>query len=231
MALRRDQKTLLAAAVLSLVLWAIPVLRLVALPLVYLNTHLHELCHALTALATGGHVKEILVFADGSGVTPVSGGSLLLTASAGYVGSAVIGGLVVAGARTAKAAATILWTVGVVIGLAVLMFVRGDIVGLVSGVFWALLLWFLGKSLKADHAVFAAQFLGVQLALTSLQSLLVLLRISVGMEAMSDAQILQGVTGIPAVFWATAWSLLGLAAIGASLSSAWKPASRRRRDP
>lgn len=226
--MRRDQKTLLAAAVLSLVLWAVPGLRMVALPLIYLNTHIHELCHAVVALATGGHVQMIAVFANGSGVTPISGGSVLLAASAGYVGSAVVGGLTVAGARQPKSAKSVLYTLCVCLGLSMLLFVRGDAVGIISGLFWTALLWILAKKLAGDHAVFAAQFLGVQLALTSLQSLLVLLQVSTGMEAMSDARILESVTGLPAIVWAVGWSLLGLLAIGGSLATAWKPASRKR---
>ena len=67
MRLRRDQWTLLGASLASVALWATPLLRPFALPLIYLNTHIHELCHAVTTIATGGAVENIIVLGDGSG--------------------------------------------------------------------------------------------------------------------------------------------------------------------
>lgn len=229
MALRTDQKTLLGAGAASVLLWAVPMLRPVALPLIYLNTHVHELCHALMALATGGRVDHILVFANGNGVTPVAGGSILLTASAGYVGAAVVGGVLVGGARNGKAAKQVLWAGCAFLALSMVLFVRGDLVGLLSGAFWAAVFGLAASKLKEGSAMFAAGFLGVQMALTSLEALLVLLRLTTVPMVENDALILQNVTGVPSVVWATGWSLFGLAAILSSLAAAWRPASRKPR--
>lgn len=226
MALRRDQSTLLAVSVASVALWIIPWLRPFMLPLIYLNTHVHELCHAVTALATGGHVQYIAVHANGSGVTPVAGGSLFLTASAGYVGSALVGGLMLAFSRTPKQATNMVWLAFGFLAGGMLMFVRGDMVGILSGLFWVLALGFMAKKLNGPNIVFAAQFIGMQLALTSLQSFFVLLKITSATETHSDAQILQQVTGIPSFAWALGWSAFGLLAIGSALLSAWRPAPR-----
>ncbi|MBS1715707.1 MAG: M50 family metallopeptidase [Armatimonadetes bacterium] len=229
MALRTDQKTLLAAGAASVLLWAVPAFRFVALPLIYLNTHVHELCHALMALATGGRVEHILVFSGGNGVTPVSGGSILLTASAGYVGAAVVGGVLVGGARSEKAAKGVLWAGCVFMALSLLLFVRGDIVGLVSGAFWTAVFGVAAAKLKREAAMFAAGFLGVQMALTSLEALLVLLRLTTVPMVENDALLLQNVTGVPSIVWAAGWSLFGLVAVVSSLAAAWRPASRKAR--
>jgi hypothetical protein len=228
MALRRDQKTLLIASVLSFALWAVPFLRPVALPLLYLNTHVHELCHALTAMATGGSVDFIAVFWDGSGVTPVHGGSMLLTASAGYVGSALVGGLLLALSRSPKQATSMLWLTSLFIVTSMVLFVRGDAVGVISGIVWAGGLILLAKKLSGDNAVFASQFLGMQMALTSLQAFLVLLKVTTSSERESDAMILQNISGVPAFVWATGWLAFGFCAIGLALVSAWKPARRSK---
>lgn len=224
MALRRDQKTLLLAAAATVAVWVVPLLRWIGLPLIYLNTHIHELCHAVTAIATGGSVRSIQVFANGSGVTPVAGGSLFLTASAGYVGAALVGGLLIAGSRTAASASKMLFVSFMFLCASMLLFVRGDLIGFVSGVFWVGCLGVLAKTLKGDTAVFAGQFLGLQLALTSLQSLLVLLRVTTSIERQSDALILERLSGVPAVVWAVGWALTGLAAVGTGLGVAWRPA-------
>ena len=230
MSLRRDQWTLLGASMASVTLWAIPFLRPFALPLIYLNTHIHELCHAVTTIATGGAVENIIVLGDGSGSTPVIGGSMFLIASAGYVGSALVGGVLLAFSRTPKQATSMLWlTFGFVLASLVL-FVRGDWIGVWSGVFWVLTLALLARELRGPNAVFAAQFLGMQMALTSLQAFLVLLKITSVTETRSDALILQQVTGIPAFTWALGWFVFGLFSIGLALLSAWRPPARSTSD-
>lgn len=226
--MRRDQKTLIAAALTAFALWAVPLLRPFGLPLIYLNTHIHELCHALTATATGGRVQMIEVFANGSGVTPITGGSLLLTASAGYVGSTLVGGSLLAFSRPPKQAKTMLWVTFGFLLFSMVMFVRGDLVGIGSGILWLLTLGLLARNLEGEKAVFAAQFLGLELALTSLQAFMVLMQITTSTERQSDALILEKVSGLPAFVWATGWLVFGVVAIVLALVSAWKPAARAR---
>lgn len=55
----------------------------------------HEVNHALMALATGGEVLEIRTFWDESGHAVTSGGIVTLICSAGYVGSALWGALMI----------------------------------------------------------------------------------------------------------------------------------------
>ena len=69
--LKRDRSTLLSAGGACLVAWVVPVLGYLMLPIEYLNTHIHELFHAIAAVGTGGRADKILVFPDASGVTPV----------------------------------------------------------------------------------------------------------------------------------------------------------------
>ena len=213
---------------MSLLLWSIPLLRPIALPLIYLNTHIHELCHALVAIGTSGHVEHILVFGNGSGVTPVVGGSLILTASAGYVGSSLVGGALIVSSRKAKNARIALWVLFVSMALSMLLFVRGDLIGWISGLLWAGTLAVLAKTLKEKQIVFAGQFLGLQLVLTCFQAFLVLMQISVISERQSDAMILAQLTGLPAILWASIWLILGILVVWGSLFRAWKPERHSR---
>ncbi len=98
--LRQDQMALLWASIATVVCWVVPVLNLIALPLEYLNAQTHEMCHAIVTILTGGHVVEINVHSDGSGVTPVFGGMMPLVASAGYVGASIICVLIILFSRT-----------------------------------------------------------------------------------------------------------------------------------
>lgn len=55
---------------------------------------LHEISHGLMALATGGTVKAIVITPTETGACRTSGGNDLLIISAGYLGSAFFGGLI-----------------------------------------------------------------------------------------------------------------------------------------
>lgn len=226
--LRSDQQLLVGAALLSLALWFVPFGYYAVLPLLFLNTHVHELFHALGAIGTGGSAEHILVFGDGSGVTPVRGGNLLVVGSAGYVGASILGAFFIWLGRTQKGAQGVFWLMTVVLGIGLILWVRGDGVGLLSGWFWlgvclSLALWVRGKPI-----VFAAQFLGVQLCLASFQSIFILYRLSMYAEGQSDATIMQDATGIPAVVWAGGWILFSLLVAGLTLKAAWRDAPRRR---
>lgn len=228
MALRGDQKGIIGASLLSLALWAFPLGRFLVLPLVYLNTHIHEICHALSAYATGGSASTIHVYADGSGVAGLLGGIPVVTASAGYVGAAVIGALIILFARTPTAARRTLATLGALVAISLLIWVRGDIVGVGTGIAWAVGLIILAGTLSDNMARFAAQFLGVQQCLTSIQALLTLLKLSSHPEAVSDAQILQQQSGISSVFWALIWAVFSLVAVGWALKTAWNAPKAKR---
>lgn len=226
MKLRRDQSLLLGAAALAVMLWAIDPLRPLLLPLIYLNTHLHELCHGIMGVLTGARVDHIVVRADGSGYALMAGGSIIPMASAGYVGTAVLGGILMAVARKGENARLALATLAGSLGFGMLLWVRGDVIGVISGLFWVGLLWLLSRKLTADQATWSVQFLGVQLALTTVQAFLALIHLSTSDYAATDARILQEATGIPALAWSGAWLVISAAAVTTGLRHAWKPASR-----
>lgn len=81
---------LLATAV-ALALWDTPFL----LPFRLFVVMVHEVCHAAAALLTGGEVAEVRMAIDESGVTLTRGGIYPIIASAGYVGSAALGALLI----------------------------------------------------------------------------------------------------------------------------------------
>lgn len=225
--LRRDQSLLLFASGAAFLLWMVPVGRLVLLPLVYLNTHIHELCHAVAAIATGGSVKEILVFQSGSGVTPVYGGWLTVVASAGYVGSSIVGAAMIFFSRSERGARATLIVLAVALSLSMVLYVRGDWVGVVSGFAWIAILVALAKFLKASSVIFASQFIGVMQCLNAGYSILTLLKITAVTEIQSDAALMQKATMVPAMVWAVCWAALSLILLVLTLLRAWnhKPKS------
>lgn len=217
---------LIAASILTFALWVLPMTRPFMMPVVVLNTHLHELAHALAGIGTGGRVSSIQVFADGSGLAHIYGGQPLVVAQAGYVGAAMIGGLLIAASREIHSAQIALRSLAVLMAFSMVLFVRGDLIGLVSGWLWTLLLFLLAWRLEGPAAAFTAAFLGLQQALTSVYALLTLLELSVATERMSDAQIMEQLTGLPSMLWALGWTVVSAVAVGLGFKSAVRAPAR-----
>ncbi len=64
-------------------------------PLKLYTTAIHEMCHGLVTIITGGNIVEVSLDVDGSGHVISQGGIGWLITSAGYIGSALIGGLLI----------------------------------------------------------------------------------------------------------------------------------------
>lgn len=200
----------LIAVAASIVLPFIPIVRGILLPFDYLNTHLHELFHALAAVLTGGSVDKIVVFRNAEGVTTTLGGFVPLIYSAGYVGASLFGAFMVRSAVNDKAARKWCQILGVVILLANLVWVRGDVIGWPIGLFWGVFLLVLAARLQPNEILLVAQFLGVQQCVNSFKSLRDLLILTGSRAENTDAAMLAKATGIPAAGWAALWTLLGL---------------------
>ncbi len=209
------------AGVVTLVLWVLPWFAFLAVPMQWLNTHLHEFCHAVMAVLTGGPVLNIIVHADGNGVA-IAGGSPLLVSSAGYVGASIVGALTIICSRTEAGASASMRIIGGLLAASLIFWVRGDAVGIASGIGWAILLFALPHVLRGRSLVFAAQFVGMQQCLMSVQALYILLHISAIPGAHSDADNLQQATGVPAIIWALLWSALGIGSLVLALKLAWR---------
>lgn len=220
--LKAHQSAFGVACVVSVVLWFLPFLRWVTVPLQYLNTHIHEAWHALAAVATGGQVAHIEVHANGNGETYTMGGSNFLISSAGYIGAALVGALVIALARTPKTARTALIVLSVVMAYSLLVWVRRDIFGMATGLAWIAALWGLAFYLDDEKKLFAAQFLGVQQCLNSIQSLFFLVQISGFGVKESDAGNMAKLTHVPAIVWSVLWCGVSLALMFFALKFSWR---------
>ena len=213
---------LLAAGLASLLVWLVPPLRIALWPLTLFNTFIHELCHAVVAVLTGGQVEAINVNRDGSGTTVSFGGIGLAIASAGYVGAAVVGGVILALARSRQSARVVCYAVSLVLASSLVLVVRGDPLGWAVGLGWTLMLAVSARIMPGPWLIFFTRFLGFQLGLTALHSLGELLVISQRGDAVTDAAIIQSMTGVPPVVTSVAWSLTALVCVGFAIRRAWE---------
>ena len=229
--MRPHQTALLLAGLVSLAGLFLPPLGAALLPLAYLNTHLHELAHALAAVGTGGSVERIQVYGNAEGLTLTRGGLAPLVASAGYLGAAAWGAAIVLASRTERGARLALGATGAILALSMLLFVRGDAVGEVSGFVWAAALLAAGWRLRGAALLFAAGLVGLQQGLNALRSLFELFQITAASERFSDARGMEAMTHVPAIVWSLLWGLCGLAVVALTARRAWAPlppsASRR----
>lgn len=92
-AARSNRISFLIAVVLTLLLYFLPIGRSLTYPFLLFATFIHESSHAIATVLTLGHVDSLTVALDGSGLTMSRGGASILVSSAGYVGTALFGGL------------------------------------------------------------------------------------------------------------------------------------------
>jgi hypothetical protein len=174
---------------------------------------LHEISHALAALATGGAVERIVLDPRQGGAAFTLGGSPFLTLSAGYLGSLLWGVLFVmlGFSRWLRPR----WIIGA-IGLFVLLVT----VGVVRNPFgFAFGLLFGGALLTSSRYLSQRTnrvfLLGLGLTSTLYAILDIKSDILARPHLRSDAAMLAEMTGIPTIVWGFLWIAIAL------LVSAW----------
>jgi len=174
---------------------------------------LHEVSHALAAIATGGAVERIVLNADQGGAAYTIGGIPFVTLSAGYLGSLLWGVLfVMLGFSRWLKPRWIISSLGLFLLFTTVFVVRNPF-----GFFFGLAF---GGALLASARYLSQRtnrFLLLGLGLTS--ALYAILDIKSDIltrsHLRSDAAMLAEMTGIPTVFWGFLWIAVAL------LVSAW----------
>lgn len=205
---------------MSLTPWA-PIL---LYPFKLFTTWVHECSHALAAVLVGGSVRSIVIQPDTSGLTqslvPTNRLARGIVSSAGYLGAAVVGCVLMAATRVERWAHAILLGIGSCLLLTLVLWMRnlfGAAVVLALGV--ALIA--LARQGLAGAVRFVLGLLAVQVALNAVFDIRVLFLA----DGPSDAATMARLFLLPAWVWATGWMLASLAMLGATL---WLTRERRR---
>lgn len=203
----------LAIGALVLVLaffWDSPLLWPVKIFVVFL----HELSHTLALILTGGHPAGIQLSAHEGGLAWGTGGNRFVVLNAGYLGSLLWGVVLLAVANRRAAVPWLLRGMGVVLAIATILWMRPLLsFGFLYGALAAVVLFALGSKLSAAAGAIVLRFLGVFSCLYAVIDIFldVIHPASWGRE--SDAAMLAELTGIPALVWGVAWSLLAAAVL------------------
>lgn len=201
------------AAILALALWDTIFLK----PFRIFVVMVHEICHAGAALASGGEVVELRAAWDESGHTLTRGGMFPLITSAGYVGSSLLGSLLIyAGSLPQLQRLLMLVIGGITMGMTMRYTPAGQL-DFYLGIFGGLLLVSLAiKSQRAGQA--GAICLGVMLCLYSLYDFRTDLWLH---PELTDAGILAEYWGLPLLAYpiALGWVVISLAVMYRAMRS------------
>jgi hypothetical protein len=180
------------------------------------TTWIHEVGHALATVVVGGSVTSITIRPDGSGLTlsliPPSRLSHGVVASAGYLGSALVGCLLIASTRVERRANLLLGGVGVFMLLTLLVWIRNPF-GAAVVLAWAGALLLLARRGLGGAAQFLVGLLAIQVALNAVFDIRVLYLV----DGSSDAVTMARLFLLPAWIWATLWMTVAIAMLAATL--------------
>lgn len=129
-------------------------------PLEILIVFFHEASHALMTLLTGGKVVAMQVTVERGGEVLSQGGNRFLTLSAGYLGSLLIGALLLVSAAHSRHDRAILAALSLAMALATILFMRNAF-GLGYGIAMALILLGIARFLPAAASDSVLRLIGV----------------------------------------------------------------------
>ena len=208
---KRD-KPLLLAILLMVVCMNTRYLRYLLYPFMIFSTWVHEMSHGLAAILSGGGVKELFVYPDGSGLAYTwstgENWKRVFIASGGYVGTAFLGGILLLFRRTHRGPTIGLICMACCILLSVAMYVRnGFAIGVLIGMAIVLLLctW----KLKARLVAYLYSFLAATCSFNAFTSIKQLFAPGQGYvngdPVYSDAHTVAEYAGGTYVMWAAIW--------------------------
>ncbi|MAT39506.1 MAG: hypothetical protein CL946_07865 [Ectothiorhodospiraceae bacterium] len=194
---------LLALTAAAILLWDTPIIY----PLKLFVVILHELSHGLAAIATGGEIVRIEIYSTLGGICVTRGGIPFVVASSGYIGSIALGGIIFIASQRATLSKGISVVIASTVGILVLLYIR-NLFGIIFSAIFTAGMFLLAFKVPQQYRSMTLQLIGTVSCLYALftikEDLLTL------EHHHSDAQILAGMTGIPAIVWGVLWAAVSL---------------------
>ncbi|KAK3373606.1 peptidase M50B-like-domain-containing protein [Lasiosphaeria ovina] len=222
----------IAAYVVAIaLLWNIPKIRVVLWPFKMLVIAFHEFGHALACVLTGGRVKSIELDPHEGGVTHMLGGKSAITLPSGYLGSSLIGALLMFCGFNIVASKVASIVVGVTFILTLWWGRRDWLTILTILLAMGLLIgcWFIAH---AEALRYVVLFIGVMSSLYSVWDIcddLILRKVN-----SSDASVFAKRYGGSSHCWGILWSIVAVifmvAAIVAAIAAFPQTAEQQRTD-
>jgi Peptidase M50B-like len=218
---RPDVLPILVLGLISVVLSQIPIIGWFFVPFRVINTLIHELSHVIAIRVTGGQFQRLEIYASGGGVTPFRGQINWFVVSAGYIGATLFGGFLILLTTSSIPARAVLMGLAIFLGVICLSFV-GNLFGFVMSLAVSGLMFYAGWQLDNEGAASILLFLAVQMILASFRSLSHQIKASRQHPGGSDAEVMEQMTAIPALFWALLWCLMAVVVLAWSITTAYR---------
>ncbi|WP_137938970.1 M50 family metallopeptidase [Chitinivorax sp. B] len=209
--------------------WQFPLGAMALYPFSLLATYVHELGHGLTALATGAHFDQLLLYADGSGMaiwrghpTPLS---LALIAAGGLIGPSLAGALLLALSRTPRFARLLLAVQAGLTLIIVLVWVR-NLFGVIFLLAVSALMAGGARWLSDRLAQFILQWLAALFCLSWFRDLDYMFSAQAtvnGVVSLSDSAQMAAALWLPYWFWGGLVALTSFVLLVAGLWFATRP--------
>ncbi len=208
----RRQRALILALLASLLLWNLPFGGLVLYPFKLLATWLHELSHGVVMFLSGAGFKHLQIFQDSSGIAQAEHGvgpaARAAIHSAGYMGTALFGAILLLVGQTRHSARSILAILGVVLALSAHFWIKNDF-AIQSAYIGAVALFVIAILPLEQLAILVVNFIAAQACINSLLDIRVLFRtdmvINGKIVGSSDAHNMAKVAFGSYWMWACIW--------------------------
>ncbi|KAH8157661.1 hypothetical protein CIB48_g10589 [Xylaria polymorpha] len=203
-----------AYVVVIAILWNLPYVRWSLWPFKMLVIAFHEFGHAIAAILTGGRVKSISLDPHEGGVTHMVGGKSAITLPAGYLGSSLIGAILIFTGFNIVASKIISIVLGVCF-LLTLWWGKRDwltIITILLAVGLLIASWFI---VHAEALRFVVLFIGVMSSLYSVWDIcddLILRKVN-----SSDASVFAKRYGGSSQCWGVIWSIISIIFLAAGI--------------
>jgi hypothetical protein len=209
---QRQERALIVALLASLLLWNLPFGGLVLYPFKLLATWLHEMSHGLLMLLTGAGFSHLEIYRDTSGIAfaqrGVGGLGRAAIASAGYMGAALLGALLLVLGQSGQRARAILVGFAIALALSLVFWVRNDF-GMSAVAIGALICVAMARFGGETPALLLVNFVAAQACVNALLDIRVLFRptlvINGEVVRVSDAHNMAAASFGSYWMWAALW--------------------------
>jgi hypothetical protein len=205
---------LLIITLLIIICMNIPIIKWILYPFTIFSTWIHELCHGLAAIFTGGSISKIMIYPDTSGLayTSANPNRRGFIASAGYQGTAIIGCLLLLFRRTKRGPRTGTMIIALMMIVSACLWIRnifGFIFIFIFGIILVGSAWKLPSTYIKNLYIILAVTCSLN-AITSVNALFGSNTMVNGTISSTDAHTMSDVVGGSYILWAILWLFLAI---------------------
>ena len=210
------------ASTIAIIIQFVPKVHFLSYPIRLFITVIHELCHGIAAMTTGGEFTHFVVRLDTSGTAWRYGGWDFVVTPAGYLGTTMFSALLILSTGIDGAAQMVLSSLGVFVIILVLIFGWKSLTTLLIGLGYGLGAVFIAWYANENWALFSISLLAVFGCLDALSDLRwMALAARLGIPRSNDATKMAIRFGCSTVFWTWAWTIIALLMVGWAMWFAW----------